>query len=150
MGKWVWLYPFFLAVHIVEEWAAQGGYAEWLASRGGTSMSQVFFLGSTGAGLLVMAAVVARFRQDERFQWPLMTLAFFYLANACAHLAEWVLTAAYSPGSLSGVLLWVPLAVFTIHRLRRTGQGTPMGKALITALLAQGLLTLSLWHPLLG
>lgn len=148
-GRWVWLYPMALALHLLEELWAGGGYHPWLAGQGGAAMSPAAFLASTGAGLLVLTAAVALL-SEQRLKWLILGLAFFFLINTAAHLLECLLTRSFSPGSVSGVLLWVPLALLTLYRARRHyGRIPAWGRLLALAMAGQAILAFSLWRPLL-
>ncbi|HSR66957.1 MAG TPA: HXXEE domain-containing protein [Acidobacteriota bacterium] len=148
-GRWTWLYPITLTLHLLEELWAAGGYHPWLASHGGAAMSTVSFLALTGAGVVALSAGLALLREDW-LQWLVMGLAFFYLVNTAAHLIECLLTHSFSPGSFSGVLLWLPLALFTLSRTRqRHGRIPAWGRLLALTLGGQAVLTFSLWRPLL-
>lgn len=70
----------------------------------------MFFVG------MVAAVVLARYVPGAG--WIAVTLAVSIAANGLLHLAGTILTRSYSPGVVSGVLVWVPLGVFALRSMR--------------------------------
>jgi hypothetical protein len=104
--RW-WLFPATGVVHFTEELFAAGGFYTWVTSIGGSRMSMARFASGTLLALvsLTIAAWVAR----NRYDWLLFALAAILVTNALSHLAGTLLTHSYSPGTLSGLGLWLPL-----------------------------------------
>jgi len=64
------------------------------------------------AGLLLLT-------HGPRWRWPLSTLGAVVLLNGLVHLAGSILTRSYSPGLVTGLLIWLPLGGFTLWFERR-------------------------------
>jgi hypothetical protein len=61
---------------------------------------------------ITVASWVAR----KRYDWLLFTLAAIILTNVLTHLAGCLATHSYSPGTISGLVLWLPLGGAILHR----------------------------------
>lgn len=59
------------------------------------------------AGLVVL-------RCGLRWRWTLSTLGAVVLLNGSLHLAGSIITRSYSPGLVTGLLVWVPLGGVTL------------------------------------
>ena len=142
--RW-WLFPATGIVHFGEELFAGGGFYTWVTSVGGSRMSMARFASGTFVALvsLTVASWVAR----KRYDWLLFALAAIVVTNALTHLAGTLLTRSYSPGTVSGLVLWLPLGAailgtgLTRSCAARWCVGFAIGAAMNAAIL---LLTLNL------
>jgi hypothetical protein len=117
---WGWLYPATYAVHILEELWGGEGFTAWLARVAGVELAARQFLIWNALALLLMALGVwlaARFRH---LRWLLLAYGVAFTLNALSHLAAGLYTVSYSPGLLSGLLLWLPLGASTLIQFRKT------------------------------
>jgi len=114
VGPWIFLFPSTYLVHIAEEY--WGGLPARAAELTGLAIPEAAFLAANGFfWILMLAAVVWTLRQPSRA--PLIiTLATIVTVNATLHVGGTLLTASYSPGLVSGVLLWLPLGVTALTR----------------------------------
>ena len=126
--NWMYWAPFAAAsLHIVEEFVYPGGFADWdRRYRPGfrNSISPRFHLIINGLLLIACYDVwVLRSRPAGVAVWLTVTTLLF--ANGIWHAAGSVQTRSYSPGVLTGLLLYVPLAVYGYVNFLRTGQASP-------------------------
>jgi hypothetical protein len=56
----------------------------------------------------------------RHLRWLPLACAVAFLLNALSHLAASLYTISYSPGLVSGLLLWLPLAALALLYSRRT------------------------------
>lgn len=63
---------------------------------------------------VLMASLIVLWRASAR--WVLVPLATVTAINGCAHAVGSIATMSYSPGVISGVMLWMPLGIFTLRR----------------------------------
>jgi hypothetical protein len=125
-------------IHICEEFLFPGGFKEWwLACRPDirASVTDRFLVIINGI-LVLFSANVARAAQARRGNgvaaW--LALAALLAGNAVFHVVGAIQTRRYSPGMISGILLYIPLAVYGYLYFLRSGRvsGTV---ALIAALI---------------
>lgn len=99
------------AAHIAEERWGGMGFPAWVSLHTGLVMTTpVWFRLNVGFYLAMAGAVVAGWLSKPA-QWLLLPLATVVLINGMAHLVTSVLTLSYSPGLVTGVLLWIPLGI---------------------------------------
>ncbi len=115
---WVWLFPFTAVAHIAEEYWAGQGFPAWISQYAETPLTENLFLILTAAGLFGMTVCVLIARLEPGATGLLIALATIQLVNGIAHLGASLWTASYSPGVFTGLLLWVPLGMFGLTRLR--------------------------------
>ncbi len=134
------------ALHIVEEFFLPGGFAEWdraYRPEIAASITKRFHIGINalllGVGLMVG---VAGFTPSGTAAW--LTLAALLFSNAIYHVVGALKTRRYSPGLVTGLLLYVPLAIYGYVVLVGGGQASPV-TALAAALLGGSYPLLSMW-----
>lgn len=122
-GWWLWLFPLTYAVHIAEEGLAGERFYRWirrvpLARALGVQISGPVFFTLNAILLVVMAAAVLA-APSPGSAWVTPALGALVAANGLGHLAGSLATRSYSPGLVSGMILWVPLGVFALGQSHR-------------------------------
>jgi uncharacterized membrane protein len=133
-----WSLAIAASLHIVEEFVWPGGFKEWwIAYRPETagSVSNQFLIG-INALLIAMSVLIAFAVQAPRGNGvaALLTLAALLFSNAVFHLIGAVQTRRYSPGMVTGFLLYMPLAVIGYSWFLQSGRAST-GTAIVAALL---------------
>ncbi|HEX9918450.1 MAG TPA: HXXEE domain-containing protein, partial [Pyrinomonadaceae bacterium] len=105
-----WLYPATYAIHLLEELWGGEGFTAWLARVAGVQLSTHKFLVWNALALALTALGVWLAARYRRLRWLPLAYAVAFLLNALSHLAASLYTNSYSPGLVSGLLLWLPLA----------------------------------------
>jgi len=114
---WVWLFPATFLVHIAEEYF--GGFSSFAADVMGFPLTNAAFLAANAIFWFLMvgaAAWTVRFGSGAQL---VVVLATIVIINAVLHGAGALLTFRYSPGLISGALLWLPLGVLSLVRGKR-------------------------------
>jgi hypothetical protein len=117
---WGWLFPATYAIHILEELWGGAGFTAWLAGVAGVELTARQFLIWNALALLLMTAGVLLTLRYGHLRWLLLAYGVAFLLNALSHLAASLYTVSYSPGLLSGLLLWLPLGALALLRFRKT------------------------------
>jgi hypothetical protein len=120
--RWVrfgWLFPVTYAVHILEEWRGGEGFPAWWSRLTGAELSVERFLALNAYALAGMKIGVALAALSRQVRWLLVGFGAVVLVNSLAHLAASAATRSYSPGALSGALLWLPLGAWTLAAGRK-------------------------------
>ena len=113
---WYWLLPLSYAIHIAEEHF--GGFVEWSARTSGSGLSVEVFLAATSAGAAMSLVGIFLSGRSRRHRWIPIMMATLFLLNGITHLFTSLMTGSYSPGLVSGLLLWVPLGLLVLARSR--------------------------------
>jgi hypothetical protein len=109
-GAWLWLFPATYLAHILEEGLAGERFYRWarrLIRRSITpdafwALNAVFLAAMTGAILVLRAGHAA---------WLLPGLGTLIALNGMGHAVGSILARRYSPGTVSGLALWLPLGL---------------------------------------
>ena len=110
----VWLLPSSYALHIAEEWF--GGFPEWIARVVGAPLPRAGFMVINTIAMAVMIAATAATARRESNGWMGIAIATVLLVNGIAHLGGSLLTRTYSPGLVTGVVLYLPIASLVLLR----------------------------------
>jgi hypothetical protein len=112
------LFPCTYLVHIAEEYWMGERFFNWLSRVTGSPMTEDSFLLLNSIFMLVMitATCIALWRQDHRI---VLILASIVLINTTLHVFGSIITYSYSPGLISALLLWLPLAGWAFYSERQ-------------------------------
>ncbi len=113
-GNWAWFFPMTYLIHIAEEY--WGGFPAWIARLGGVESSNSNFLSWNSGALVMMIVGVALVLRTKSYRWLLVSFGTAVLLNGLTHAGVNVATRSYSPGVISGLLLFVPLGAITLRR----------------------------------
>ena len=121
-------------IHIFEEFAFPGGFKAWWCAYKPEIAASVSnrFLIMINAILIVFSVLVALATSAPKGNgfaaW--LTLAALLFSNAIFHIMGAIQTRRYSPGMISGIVLYIPLAIYGFAHFLRSGQAS-VGTALI-------------------
>ena len=143
--KWVrlgWLFPVTYGAHILEEWRGGEGFPAWFSRVMGVELTVERFLALNAYALagMTLGVVLAIFFRQMR--WLLVGFGAVVLINGLAHLAASAVTRSYSPGAISGALLWLPLGAWTAASARRSLSRRDFGVGVAVGLLMHACVTL--------
>jgi hypothetical protein len=140
MADWIsWAPAGAATLHIVEEFVFPGGFAEWdrryrpeyresITPRLHIVVNGLLLLFCANVGTLGLTPVGVA-------AW--LTLTALLTGNAVWHLIGAVRTKSYSPGMVTGLLLYLPLAIYGYARFLRAGLAT-VPTAIVAAVLGVG------------
>jgi hypothetical protein len=117
IGNWAWLFPLSYLIHILEEY--WGGFPAWIARFWGVESSSGNFLSWNGGALVMMMVGIMLVLKTKSYRWLLVSFGMVVLINGLVHAIASVVTKSYSPGLVSGLLLFIPLGAFTLTRAHR-------------------------------
>jgi hypothetical protein len=112
----LWLFPPAYALHVLEELFGGEGFLVWLARIVGSPLPLEGFLLVNLVGMMLLVVAVRRAIRDDRAGWMAVAIATIALVNGLAHLFGTLLTAHYSPGLVTGIVLYLPLGSLTLLR----------------------------------
>ena len=138
MSLLAWSLAIAATIHIIEEFAFPGGFKAWWCAYKPDIAASVSnrFLVMINTLLIAFSALVALAMQSPKGNgiaaW--LTLAALLFSNAVFHIIGAMQTKGYSPGMISGIVLYIPLAVYGFIHFLRNGQES-IGTALMAILL---------------
>lgn len=141
-GPWVWLFPLAYGLHIVEEYAFH--FPAYVANVSGMHISNSGFLFLNAVFWLLTVAAICIVLARPSQVWLVITLAAVLCINAAVHVLGSIVTATYSPGTVTGVLLYVPLVVYALRRvLPHVSRGIAMRAVALGAAIHAGVFLLA-------
>lgn len=143
-GAWAWLFPLTYLFHAAEELLGGVGFPAWVSELAGVSVSPGLFLRLNAMFFAGMVAVVWIARTVPGAGWILVTLAVSVAVNGVLHFAGTILTGSYSPGVVTGLLLWVPLGLFVLRAMRSRLPRPAFALAGLAGIALQGLVSMVL------
>ena len=142
---WGWLFPATYAIHILEELLCGEGFPAWFARVAGVGLGARQFLVWNALALLLMSVSVVLTMRFRRLRWLLLAYGTAFLLNALSHVFASLYTVSYSPGLVSGLLLWLPLGALALLRFRKTlGRRARRAGLIVGALMHASVLLLTL------
>ena len=110
----VWLFVGAYAAHLVEEFF--GGFLEWFGLVAGRPLPQTAFIAINAIALVAMIAAARAATRRESLGWLAIAIATVLLVNGTAHLLGSLAFGSYSPGLITGVVLYLPLGQLALIR----------------------------------
>lgn len=135
------LLPVAVAAHIAEEW--YGGFTVWASGNLGIGIGDGRFLVVNAIGLILAAIGAASAYRDRRAAWIGVAMAALVGLNTVVHMTLSIITGTYSPGTVTGVLLYIPLsAVILVWAVRHLSRRV-VGGAVLCGVVIHAVATLS-------
>lgn len=129
-----WLFPVTYLIHILEEWF--GGFVAWYARTVGAGLGEGAFLSLNVAALAGMTLGVVLAYKFGALRWLIVSFGAVTALNGAAHVAASLATLSYSPGVVSGALVWLPLGFVTV----RAGRGALKRRSFVAGLVVGALM----------
>lgn len=127
-GPAPWWFPATYALHAAEEFCTGETFPVWISRFAGVHFTATAFLWLNGIAMAVMLLAAAGAARGVR--WLAVTLATVVAINGTAHLVGSLATWTWSPGVVTGTLLWLPLGLSTlVHARRALPRRTLLGAA---------------------
>jgi hypothetical protein len=133
-----WSLAIAASIHIIEEFAFPGGFKAWWCAYKPDIAASVSngFLIMINTILILFSILVALAIQTPKGNgvaaW--LTLSALLFSNAVFHIIGAIRTNRYSPGMISGIVLYMPLAVYGFIHFIGNGQAS-LGTAFVALLL---------------
>ncbi|HEX6125533.1 MAG TPA: HXXEE domain-containing protein [Pyrinomonadaceae bacterium] len=135
------LLPFAYMFHLVEEWF--GGFSAWTATVLGQEVSPERFIIINSVALSLSCIGIAAALRWPRFSWFSVSFAALIVLNGVLHGLATVALGSYSPGTLTGLLIYLPLGSFALRALAKTMQPRTFYLAVLFGFLIHGLVALA-------
>ncbi len=110
----VWLFVAAYAAHLLEEWF--GGFPEWLALITGAPLPRDAFVVINAVALVAIVGATRLALRREALGWLAIAIAALLFLNGLLHLLGSIATGTYSPGLVTGVVLYLPLGQLALMR----------------------------------
>jgi hypothetical protein len=135
------LLPIALLLHIAEEW--YGGFPQWTALIAGEGLEPERFLLISSLGFLLFSLGTLAAFQDPSVAWLVVVLAALVVLNAALHTLATVAFRAHSPGTVTGLVLYLPLGILVLRSSAAALPRTQFAGAVVLGLLLHAFATLA-------
>ena len=136
----VWLVVAAFAAHVVEEYLAS--FPGWFAQLSGRPLPVAAFLWINGVALPAIVVITwAGLRRG--WDWIPIALGTIVLVNGVGHLLGSLATGTYSPGLLTGIMLYLPLGQLLLIRAWHQASGTTLATGILSGIVAHMGVTLT-------
>jgi len=140
---WPLLFPLTYLLHVLEEYYCGERFFYWATRLSGIQLTAKTFLQINKFGLIVVFLLALLVVMIPALRWLMIPLATVVLINGSAHTLGSILSFSYSPGLVTGLLLWVPLGLVTLRRTRPTVSAAQFWALTIVGLLLHGLVVMA-------
>ncbi|TNE54881.1 MAG: HXXEE domain-containing protein [Bacteroidetes bacterium] len=136
MSTLVWLLPLFYLAHLLEEYLAGEGFPVWFSRVLGADLSEADFIliNSIGISIFILAAIF--YTRTRKNTIMVTTLATVLFLNGWVHLFSSFLSRSYSPGTITGLVLYLPLGYLLFCKLQPPLTRGQRSKGVLLAILA--------------
>jgi hypothetical protein len=135
----LWLFVAAYFAHVVEE--LLGGFPAWLGSIFGRPLSMDAFLAINVVGLAVVSFAAWLSTRSEARGWLGIAIATVLFTNGLLHILGSLATASYSPGLITGVVLYLPLGQLALLRAWHQVSPSFFMRGVVCGLVAHGVVT---------
>lgn len=109
LTPFAWYLPLAYSVHILEEYYAGAGFPKWFSSIFQVDLSETDFININTIGLSVMLIHAILYTLGKAKNLALVAFGTVLFVNGVIHLTASTITWGYSPGTVSGTLLYLPV-----------------------------------------
>jgi hypothetical protein len=93
------------------------GLPDWFSGVFNANLSLNDFIIINSIGLTAVVVIVILYGLDKVNNFLIVALGSLFFLNGLIHLAASLVTATYSPGTISGVILYIPLGVLIFKKI---------------------------------
>lgn len=130
-------------MHVSEEYWGGESFWRWVSRVSGASLSEAEFLAINAVGLAVVTVVaVSAALSANAARVGVPALGTIVAVNGSLHLVASLLTGSYSPGVVTGLVLWLPLGVHALRRAWRDLPGADFATGVLVGLAAHAAVSL--------
>ena len=115
----VWLFPSSYIVHLAEEYFIAGGFPHWVESTFALRFSNREFVAWNALALALMCVGAWLVSRDPKFRFIEIALSIAVLGNVVAHALASAVSWTYSPGLITGIVMWIPLGTVRLRIARK-------------------------------
>ena len=118
----LWSFPIGLSLHVFEEFGFPGGFRQWIKTCNPKKVkSNIYYFIENAAGIVGLCIVALKASDILGYRIYLYCVAVM-AGNAASHIRGTIQKKQYCPGTVSGVLLLLPLFVISYWHFLAAGK----------------------------
>ena len=107
----VWLIPLCYLLHLAEEYYFGGGFPNWFSGLFNVNLSYTDFIWINSIAFTVVLIFAISSTVGNVKTTVMLALGTLFFINGLVHILSSLISWTYSPGTLTGLLLYVPLGL---------------------------------------
>jgi len=139
--RWLLLLPAAYVAHLCEEWWGGPGFPAWTQATFGAEISPTRFLAINAIALPLFIAGTIGAVRNHRFALVAAAFSALFFVNGVVHLLASAAFGTYSPGTITGALLYLPLGGFALVSMSRLLPSPVFSRAVFAGIAAHALVS---------
>lgn len=112
-----WFLPIAYLIHLVDEYFFGEGFSSWFSEVFGAGLSVSDFIIINTIGLAAMILIVILYNKNLVSNFFIAAPGTTLFINGLVHIAASIITASYSPGTISAVIVYLPLGLVIFKKI---------------------------------
>jgi len=132
-----WLAPPAYLIHLFDEYFSAEGLPNWISGVFNVNLSVDDFIIINSIGFVAVLITITLYSLDKIGHFFPAALGVLFFINGIIHLVASIFTASLSPGTISGVLLYIPLGILIFGRIFPALTEVQRSLAIVTGIIIQ-------------
>jgi hypothetical protein len=141
--RWSVLLPLVYCAHLSEEWWGGPGFSAWAHAVFGAEVSPFRFILINAVAFVFFTVGTVYAIRSSRCGWFAAALSALLFLNGVLHLIATVGFATYSPGTVTGALLYLPLGGLVLWHMSHSLSGPVFARAVVAGIVAHALVAIA-------
>jgi hypothetical protein len=112
-----WFLPAAYLLHLLDEYFIGAGFAGWFSMLFKASLSESNFIVINAAGLTIVLLIAILYTLGKANNIVLATVGSLFFINGIIHPLVSFLTATFSPGTITGVIIYLPFGLIVFIKI---------------------------------
>lgn len=112
-----WLIPPAYLLHLIDEYFSGAGFNNWYSSVFQVDLSVIDFITINSVGFAATLLIIILYSFNKTNVFLIAMLGSLFFINGLVHPIVSIVTATYSPGTLTGVLIYLPLGFLIFKKV---------------------------------
>ena len=112
-----WLLPVAYMVHLFDEYFSGEGFPKWFSGIFKTNLSLNDFIIINSVGFVATLIIVILYSINKANNFTIGVLGTLFFINGLIHLFASVITMEYSPGTITGMIVYLPLGYVIFKKI---------------------------------
>ena len=132
-----WLMPLAYMFHLLDEYFMGEGFPDWFSGVFKVDLSNIDFAIINSVGLIATIVIVFLYNIDKVNSFVIAALGTLFFVNGIIHFLASLFTLSYSPGTISGILLYLPLGYLIFKNIFPLVPEEQRGLSIATGIILQ-------------
>ena len=112
-----WFLPVAFLLHLLDEYFIGAGFAGWFSILFKASLSEINFLVINAVGFITVLIIAILYTFGKANNFVLATVGSLFFINGIIHPLASFLTATFSPGTITGVIIYLPFGLLVFIKI---------------------------------